>query len=71
MEENKQLRVAEVALQKFLEENPKYKEYQSIIDSKLSNLADPEDRLAVILYMLQNRLEAFQDALVELKKRLI
>lgn len=67
VDKNTALELAEAELELFLEKYPHMKAYQAEINAKLMGLTDPDDRMAVIIHMVQERQQAFKKAILELK----
>lgn len=48
-------------LDKFLEENPRIKSFQRLIEKRLEGVTDPVERYCIILGMIQGNLEILKD----------
>ena len=68
MVDKKTVKDLEKELKEFLESRPELAYYQNEIDAKLMHLKDPRDRIAVLSYMLQEKLTQLQEKLLELQK---
>lgn len=62
-------------LKKILEDNPRIKSFQRLIEKRLENITDPVERYTIIMDMIQGNIDILKDQVQEnidlIKKNLI